>query len=63
MVGADASHAMGVRLLSGLGWIDVDPTNDVVTVNGHVTIAWGRNFSDVSPLHGLILGGELIRLK
>jgi len=41
----------------GIGWIDVDPTNNVVPSTGHVTIGWGRDFGDVSPLHGLILGG------
>ena len=57
LVGADASHAWVSAFCPGLGWIDVDPTNDVVPSTGHVTIAWGRDFGDVSPLHGLILGG------
>ena len=52
---------VGVRLLSGNRLADVDPTNNVVPSNGHVTLAWGRDYGDVSPLHGLILGGELIR--
>jgi transglutaminase-like putative cysteine protease len=63
MVGADASHAWVSAFCPGLGWIDVDPTNDVVPSTGHVTIAWGRDFSDVSPLHGLILGGGAHTLK
>jgi transglutaminase-like putative cysteine protease len=41
----------------------VDPTNNVVPSDGHVTIAWGRDFGDVSPLHGLILGGGVHTLK
>jgi transglutaminase-like putative cysteine protease len=43
--------------------LDVDPTNNVVPSTGHVTIAWGRDFGDVSPLHGLILGGGVHTLK
>jgi transglutaminase-like putative cysteine protease len=41
----------------------LDPTNNVVPSNGHVTIGWGRDFGDVSPLHGLILGGGAHTLK
>jgi transglutaminase-like putative cysteine protease len=63
LVGADASHAWVSCYCPGLGWLDVDPTNNVVPSNGHVTIAWGRDFSDVSPLHGLILGGGVHTLK
>jgi transglutaminase-like putative cysteine protease len=63
MVGADASHAWVSAFCPGLGWLDVDPTNDVVPSTGHVTIAWGRDFGDVSPLHGLILGGGTHILK
>ena len=63
MVGADASHAWVSAFCPGIGWLDVDPTNDVVPSTGHVTIAWGRDFGDVSPLHGLILGGGAHTLK
>ena len=63
LVGADASHAWVSCYCPGVGWLDVDPTNNVVPSNGHVTIAWGRDFSDVSPLHGLILGGGVHTLK
>lgn len=38
-------------------WVDFDPTNAVLPGTGHITIAWGRDFSDVSPLRGVILGG------
>ena len=57
LVGADASHAWMSAYCPGIGWIDFDPTNNVVPSNGHVTIAWGRGYGDVSPLHGLIQGG------
>jgi transglutaminase-like putative cysteine protease len=57
LVGADASHAWMSAYCPGIGWIDVDPTNDVVPSNGHVTLAWGRDYGDVSPLYGVIQGG------
>ena len=57
LVGADASHAWVSAYCPGLGWLDVDPTNNVVPSNGHVTLACGRDYGDVSPLRGLILGG------
>jgi transglutaminase-like putative cysteine protease len=57
LVGADASHAWVSAYCPGTGWIDLDPTNNVVPTNSHVTIAWGRDYGDVSPLHGLIQGG------
>jgi transglutaminase-like putative cysteine protease len=41
----------------GTGWLDLDPTNNLIPSNGHVTLAWGRDYGDVSPLRGLILGG------
>jgi len=57
LVGADASHAWVSAYCPGIGWIDLDPTNNLVPSSGHVTIAWGRDYGDVSPLHGLIQGG------
>jgi transglutaminase-like putative cysteine protease len=57
LVGADASHAWVSAYCPGVGWIDLDPTNNLVPSDGHVTIAWGRDYGDVSPLRGLILGG------
>ena len=57
LVGVDASHAWVSAYCPGIGWIDLDPTNNIVPSNGHVTIAWGRDYADVSPLHGLIQGG------
>jgi transglutaminase-like putative cysteine protease len=40
-----------------LGWVDFDPTNNVLPDLEHITLAWGRDFADVSPLRGVILGG------
>ena len=57
LIGADASHAWISAYCRGAGWLDMDPTNDVAPADGHVTIAWGRDYGDVSPLRGLILGG------
>lgn len=57
MVGADASHAWVSAYCHDLGWLDMDPTNNVAPSDGHVTLAWGRDYGDVSPLRGLILGG------
>ncbi len=63
LVGADASHAWVSAYYPGIGWLDADPTNNLVPSNGHVTLAWGRDYSDVSPLRGLILGGGSHTLK
>lgn len=57
-VGADVSHAwVGAWLGSALGWVDLDPTNNLIVHDEHVVLGWGREFSDVSPLRGIILGG------
>jgi transglutaminase-like putative cysteine protease len=63
LIGADASHAWVSAYCPGIGWLDMDPTNNVVPSNGHVTLAWGRDYGDVSPLRGLILGGGAHTLK
>ena len=56
--GSDASHAwVAVWCGEGAGWVHLDPTNDLVAHEDHVAVAWGRDFSDVSPLRGVILGG------
>jgi transglutaminase-like putative cysteine protease len=57
LVGADASHAWVSVYCPPLGWVDVDPTNGVRAGLDHITIAWGRDFGDVSPLRGVIVGG------
>jgi transglutaminase-like putative cysteine protease len=61
--GCDVSHAWVSAYCPGGGWLDVDPTNNVVPTQNHVTIAWGRDYGDVSPLRGLILGGRDHTLK
>jgi transglutaminase-like putative cysteine protease len=57
LVGADASHAWCSAWSPGAGWVDFDPTNNCVPADGHITVAWGRDYSDVSPIHGVLLGG------
>ena len=55
--GGDASHAWISVYLPDGGWIDVDPTNNTLTTREHITVAWGRDFNDVSPLKGVMMGG------
>lgn len=57
LVGADASHAWVSVWAPGIGWVDFDPTNNVLPSDEHVTIAYGRDFQDVSPVTGVLLGG------
>jgi transglutaminase-like putative cysteine protease len=46
-----------------LGWLELDPTNNARVGTDHVAVAWGRDFGDVSPLHGVILGGATHKLS
>lgn len=55
--GSDASHAWVSLCLPGVGWIDLDPTNDKIATTEHITLAWGRDYADVSPVKGAIVGG------
>lgn len=57
LIGADASHAWLSVFCPDTGWVDLDPTNDVLADLDHVTLAVGRDYSDVSLLRGVILGG------
>ncbi|MDP9013999.1 MAG: transglutaminase family protein [Pseudomonadota bacterium] len=62
-IGADASHAWVSVFCPPFGWIDLDPTNDLRVNCNHIIIAWGRDFGDVSPLRGVIVGGGRHRLS
>lgn len=62
LIGADASHAWLSVFCPANGWVDLDPTNNVVAGERHVTVAWGRDYGDVSPLRGVLLGGAHHRL-
>lgn len=55
--GADASHAWVSAYIPGSGWVDYDPTNGCFVGSGHIVIARGRDFHDVSPVKGLFSGG------
>jgi transglutaminase-like putative cysteine protease len=57
VVGAEASHAWLSFFCPGFGWIDIDPTNNQVPHDRHIVLAWGRDYDDVSPIKGVILGG------
>lgn len=57
LVGADASHAWLSAWCPHAGWIDLDPTNNVMPGDEHISLAWGRDYGDVSPTTGVIIGG------
>ena len=57
LIGADASHAWVSVFCPGWGWVDFDPTNRSLVQHEHITLGWGRDFSDVTPLRGIVLGG------
>jgi len=57
LIGADASHAwVSVYSMDG-GWLDVDPTNNLQPAGDHITVGWGRDYGDVPPVRGVVLGG------
>jgi len=55
--GVDASHAWVAFFCPGFGWIDVDPTNNCFPSLRHITIGWGRDYGDVCPIRGVLVGG------
>jgi len=57
LLGADASHAWVAVWSPPFGWVDLDPTNDLLPSDGHVTLAWGRDYGDVAPINGVVVGG------
>ncbi len=57
LTGAAASHAWVSVYCPGQGWIDFDPTNNSIPTDQHITVAWGRDYSDVTPLKGIVVGG------
>lgn len=57
LVGADASHAWISVWAGEAGWVDFDPTNGIIPGDEHITVGWGRDYSDVSPTNGFIVGG------
>ena len=62
--GADATHAwVSVWCGGDLGWVGFDPTNDLMIANDHIVVAMGRDFSDVSPVDGIIVGSRKQKLR
>lgn len=62
--GSDASHAwVSAWCGPGIGWVEFDPTNDLLVENEHIVLAYGRDFPDATPLRGVILGGGNHTLK
>jgi transglutaminase-like putative cysteine protease len=57
VLGAQASHAWVSVFVPGTGWVSFDPTNNLMVSDGHVTLAWGRDYGDVTPVKGVTLGG------
>jgi len=55
--GADASHAWLSVWSPDHGWVDFDPTNGIVPFGEHMTVAYGRDYEDISPISGVLLGG------
>lgn len=55
--GVDASHAWIAVWAPETGWVDFDPTNGVIPSLDHITIAWGRDYDDICPVSGVLLGG------
>jgi len=58
LLGADASHAWFSVWAPPFGWVDLDPTNNLIVSESHVTSSWGRDYGDVAPVAGIILGGH-----
>ncbi len=58
LIGNDASHAW-ISLYCGesIGWVDYDPTNNIIPATDHITIGWGQDYSDLCPIQGVFVGG------
>ena len=63
LLGADSSHAWLQLWCGEAGWVDLDPTNNLLPTDRHITIAWGRDFADVSPLRGVLVGSGTHQLQ
>jgi transglutaminase-like putative cysteine protease len=63
LVGADASHAWISVFVPDFGWVDLDPTNNLITNETYITVAWGRDYGDVAPVKGVVMGGGVHMLS
>lgn len=57
LIGADASHAWFSVFVPDFGWVDLDPTNNLMLNETYITVAWGRDYGDVAPVKGVVMGG------
>jgi len=55
LIGTDASHAWFSVYIPGMGWMEFDPTNNLVPADQHITIGWGRDYADIAPLKGILV--------
>lgn len=58
LLGADASHAWVSVWCPRFGWVDFDPTNNIIPRDEHITIGFGRDYDDINPISGVLLGGH-----
>lgn len=58
MQGADVSHAWISAFAPGVGWIDFDPTNGIIPTDSHITVGWARDYDDIGPVRGVVVGGQ-----
>jgi len=63
LVGADASHAWVSVFFPDWGWVDFDPTNRRLADSNYITLAWGRDYEDVSPVRGVFFGGGAHQMR
>jgi transglutaminase-like putative cysteine protease len=63
MQGADVSHAWVSVFIPGRGWADFDPTNGLAPSGQHVTLGWGRDYDDIGPIRGVLVGGRCQKLR
>ncbi|MFM7804733.1 MAG: transglutaminase-like domain-containing protein, partial [Verrucomicrobiota bacterium] len=63
--GVDASHAWVSLFCPGIGWIDADPTNGCYASLRHLSIGWGRDYGDIAPVRGVLIGGtqQILRVS
>jgi transglutaminase-like putative cysteine protease len=57
LIGTDASHAWISLFVPDAGWVDLDPTNNLIPGETHITLAWGRDYGDITPVKGVVMGG------
>ncbi len=63
LFGSDASHAWLSLFIPDHGWVDLDPTNNMIVNASYITLAWGRDYGDVAPVKGVVMGGGTHQLS